>query len=270
MNEVEKADPPPLRDALDCTICLEAPASPINRCQNGHIVCGICAGKVVQCGLCKTRLQKSILAERLSRQLELKRNCPNSESGCVNPIAAADFKDHVATCYYRDVTCCLNGNNTLEKIAISDYPAHLQKIHKIKFTEISDGEWATGEYHFLMDGDKFADSRQRDINMILKKDKAIFLIHFCNDADQYKFWVSLLADAKEAKKHSIKLKISNHIDVETQIGLSFTVPALAFHDLAKLEDSHCAVIPACAFATPGRGDSFLHRYVSLIFKYTII
>lgn len=53
--------------------------------------------------------------------------------------------------------------------------------------------------------------------MILKKDKAIFLIHFCNDADQYKFWVSLLADAKEAKKHSIKLKISNHIDVETQV-----------------------------------------------------
>lgn len=62
---------PKLREAIECTICLDVPPSPIHNCDNGHIICGICAKKVKKCGLCGSDLQVSTLAERLSRQVSL-------------------------------------------------------------------------------------------------------------------------------------------------------------------------------------------------------
>ncbi len=58
-----------LHDILECTICLDVPASPIHSCTNGHIVCGICQNKVKQCGMCQGALTVSALAERLSKQV---------------------------------------------------------------------------------------------------------------------------------------------------------------------------------------------------------
>lgn len=60
---------PELEDVLECTICLDWPASPVHNCANGHIICGICADKIEKCGTCQTDLQISILGERLSRQV---------------------------------------------------------------------------------------------------------------------------------------------------------------------------------------------------------
>jgi len=65
----QTAPPPNLLDALECTICLDTPVSPIHECDNGHIVCGVCAERMTECGMCKTKLQISKLAERLSRQV---------------------------------------------------------------------------------------------------------------------------------------------------------------------------------------------------------
>lgn len=59
----------PVGDVLECTICLDIPASPIHNCVNGHIVCGICRDYIITCGICTGQLAVSALAERVSRQV---------------------------------------------------------------------------------------------------------------------------------------------------------------------------------------------------------
>ncbi|OXA42342.1 E3 ubiquitin-protein ligase Siah2 [Folsomia candida] len=262
-----------LRAALDCTICLDSPASPINRCQNGHIVCGICAGKVGECGVCKTKLQVSVMAERLSRQLDLKCNCPYFESGCVNPVAAADVKDHLAKCYFRDVTCefamkqsdwedvetilhavvglLIDTNHDPAKrrealddycgryggkipISLRDYPAHLRNVHQIEFHEIVDGKWISMDYLTEMDGARFEASPTPHVNEVMQKNGHIFLFHSCNDAELERNWVTILGDAKEAEKYAFQVEISSLANSGSNMEQSFTIPVLAYHDHTKL------------------------------------
>jgi E3 ubiquitin-protein ligase SIAH1 len=63
-----------LHDILECTICLDVPASPIHSCTNGHIVCGICLDKVKKCGMCQGDLSVSTFAERLSKHVNKHEN----------------------------------------------------------------------------------------------------------------------------------------------------------------------------------------------------
>ncbi len=58
-----------LEEILECTICLDVPASPIHNCTNGHVVCGICQDKVKNCGLCQGVLAVCPFAERISKQV---------------------------------------------------------------------------------------------------------------------------------------------------------------------------------------------------------
>ncbi len=58
-----------IEDLLECTICLDVPASPIHACRNGHVICGICFDKVQECGICESYLAVCPFAERISRQV---------------------------------------------------------------------------------------------------------------------------------------------------------------------------------------------------------
>ncbi|OXA49444.1 E3 ubiquitin-protein ligase SINA-like 2 [Folsomia candida] len=135
------APPPNLLDALECTICLDTPVSPIHECDNGHIVCGVCAERMTECGMCKTKLQISKLAERLS-QLDFKTACPNATSGCVTKVSAAEVRTHLAKCGYRYVICEEQGWPPCDKVQIpvGDFFNHLQTIHQIQLDEIITGK----------------------------------------------------------------------------------------------------------------------------------
>ena len=46
-----------LRRSLECPVCLETPnAGPLYQCENGHIVCSECIGRVRKCPQCRTEL----------------------------------------------------------------------------------------------------------------------------------------------------------------------------------------------------------------------
>ena len=58
-----------LRRALECPVCLETPkAGPLYQCENGHILCSGCNGKVQQCPECRVNLpnvrMRNLFAEK--------------------------------------------------------------------------------------------------------------------------------------------------------------------------------------------------------------
>ncbi|OXA62802.1 E3 ubiquitin-protein ligase sina [Folsomia candida] len=139
--------PQKFEDVLECTICLDVPASPIHHCVNGHIVCGICVEKIETCGICKDpNFQVSILAERLSRQL--------------------DFKLKDVSCDEWKVTRC-----TGKKIAMKDYIKHLEEQHNNK--TISNVSFF---YSIECKDGIFIGNRQW-LAYIIKKEDHTFLVH---------------------------------------------------------------------------------------------
>ncbi|XP_035715584.1 E3 ubiquitin-protein ligase Siah2 isoform X2 [Folsomia candida] len=221
VKSVQKVVPPSkpgLSDALECTICLDPAASPINHCDNGHIVCGFCVERMTECGLCKTKLTPSVLAERLSRQLDLTCNCPNFSSGCVVPFAAAEVKNHVKECYYRNVICDITWQHKCDKIEIpfEDFAMHLLSTHGTNLYTIIDGMRASEPVTFPLDGDNFAYPGASGIYRILKKNGETFFLHFHTTKKFDYLWVTVLGDAKEAEKHWFNLKISHTSDTRRQ------------------------------------------------------
>ncbi|XP_035710893.1 putative E3 ubiquitin-protein ligase SINAT1 isoform X2 [Folsomia candida] len=200
--------PQKFEDVLECTICLDVPASPIHHCVNGHIVCGICVEKIETCGICKDpNFQVSILAERLSRQLDFKLKCPNFDAGCKELISATEIKKHKDTCYYRDVSCdewkvtrC-----TGKKIAMKDYIKHLEEQHNNKTI-----------------------SNVSFFYSIECKDGIFIVLDLSMCA-----WVTIMGSEKEAKKYNYEYKVFKTIEEGRKIELAWTLPVVAFHDRPK-------------------------------------
>ncbi|XP_035711234.1 E3 ubiquitin-protein ligase SINAT5-like [Folsomia candida] len=214
------APPPNLEDALECTICLDTPVSPIHQCDNGHIVCGTCAGRMTACGLCKTKLQISILAERLSRQLDLKPSCPYSIAGCVTKISRAEMVSHQAKCYYRDVICEDPKWPPCDRVPIpfGDFFNHLHTNHQIDLDEINLGQFCdrTGIVLPVFGGDQFRDLEREQIVKLVKKNGQAFLLHCHIDTDLATFWMTVLGDEAEANKHWFQIKLGNENKTEAK------------------------------------------------------
>merc|ERR1712064_97599 len=57
-----------LKNILECPVCLEPPtATPIFRCNNGHILCSLCRSNVNVCPECRTQLgdQRCLISEKI-------------------------------------------------------------------------------------------------------------------------------------------------------------------------------------------------------------
>ncbi|XP_035700782.1 E3 ubiquitin-protein ligase sina-like isoform X1 [Folsomia candida] len=194
---VESRAPRDLGDFLNCTICLDEPASPIHSCANGHIICGICVEKVKKCGLCQADLKMSDLAERLSRQFDFKLTCGNENEGCKEIVAAAEMKTHLKNCYYREIICTEFKNEVCGKaeVAMSDYAKHLQDRHKC----------IGGTRNFtlmLTDGNIVHEAGALFPIGILEKDGKVFLqlSHIGEDASVY-FWMTVLGSKETAEEY---------------------------------------------------------------------
>ncbi|XP_035711653.1 E3 ubiquitin-protein ligase sina [Folsomia candida] len=277
LKDNEKSDAPStpaLSEALECTICLDSAASPINECENGHVVCGICAEKITNCGLCKTNLQVSVLAERLSRQFNLKCSCPN---GCVAKIAGADVKNHMEICEYRDVICQEQWGNECDQyqIPFQKFAMHLQVWHEIAFDEVDDGSYVTQNPSFTLAGDNFARPGDTGIFRVLTKHGKFFFFHFHTGIHFESIWVTVLGNRDEAEKHYFHLKISHDSDSKTKMEQSYTMPVLAYHDHSKFNPEtmkgKCVSIPACVMTQFGVNKDLRDaNKFYLNFTYTIV
>ncbi|OXA49445.1 putative E3 ubiquitin-protein ligase sinah [Folsomia candida] len=193
----QTAPPPNLLDALECTICLDTPVSPIHECDNGHIVCGVCAERMTECGMCKTKLQISKLAERLSRQLDLKTACSNATSGCLTKVSAAEVRTHQVKCCYRDVICEDQRWPPCDKVSIPfrDFVNHLQTIHQIELEEI-----ITGKMFPVFGSDQFRASS----NPLLVEDRVWFRP---SDSEEHQYTAQLTIKHASTNEETLIIRI---------------------------------------------------------------
>ncbi|OXA45721.1 putative E3 ubiquitin-protein ligase SINAT1 [Folsomia candida] len=219
---------PPVRpefgDHLDCTICLDLPASPIHSCANGHLICGICADKVQKCGMCQTALHVSAFAERLSRQLDLKLSCLNQNSGCTEVISATEMKKHLLNCSYRDIIC-IEGSSRPTKVAMHEYVKHLKEHHQCR-------ERSSRRYSLTLKDNKISldVSGHKWPIEILEKDGNTFLLHSRIGADTASFWMTVLGGKETAEKYMFEFKLLKDIAGGKQVEASWKMPVFAFHE----------------------------------------
>ena len=69
MEELSAISVKELRKSLECPVCVQTPkAGPLYQCENGHILCSDCNGKVNQCPECRANLPyvriRSLFAEK--------------------------------------------------------------------------------------------------------------------------------------------------------------------------------------------------------------
>ncbi|OXA48684.1 E3 ubiquitin-protein ligase sina [Folsomia candida] len=197
-NMAQGSARPQLEDVLECTICLDVPASPIHNCANGHIICGICVDKITKCGQCQdVNFQISIVTERLSRQ----------------PLIHSDIE-------------CENRNENISdkvKVPLKEYGNHLVEHHEcVRSTKF---------FHVLPY--KLYDNLPFH-PVMFSQDGNTFLLNGHTDSNQLVyFWVTVLGDIEDAEKYLYQLVISKTIERDRKIKTSTTMPVLAYHDRPK-------------------------------------
>ncbi|KAJ0260302.1 Seven-in-absentia protein [Hirschfeldia incana] len=90
-------------DATDCPVCFDSLTIPIFQCENGHIACSTCCGKLrAKCATCsKTIRSRNRALERILELLTVP--CPND--GCSETLPYAEKSTHVKHCAYTQRTC---------------------------------------------------------------------------------------------------------------------------------------------------------------------
>ncbi|OXA61590.1 E3 ubiquitin-protein ligase sina [Folsomia candida] len=232
-----------LGDLMDCTICLDEPASPIHNCANGHIICGICVDKVRKCGMCQTDLNVSPFAERLSRQFEFKLPCRNQNSGCNEVIAASEMKNHFQNhCYFRDILCTEWKTERCKdvKVPLKEYSKHLQERHKC-LTPPS--QCFTLKVPTATD--LFGEAGLSIPTGILDQDGHTFLLLSQITPTFVYFWMTVLGSKETAEKFMFELKVFATLESGKKVETLWTIPVVAFHDRPKyLQDStFYAIVP---------------------------
>ena len=96
-----------LKDYFECPVCLSVPRRPpIWQCDKGHMICGTCRPKVVNCPTCRGRFsqeQRLYFAERLLEKVPVA--CKYSEEGCEVELVPGQMARHEAECDHRHVGC---------------------------------------------------------------------------------------------------------------------------------------------------------------------
>ncbi|KAG2308280.1 hypothetical protein Bca4012_082654 [Brassica carinata] len=90
-------------DATDCPVCFDSLTIPIFQCENGHIACSTCCGKLSQkCATCSLpTLSRNRALERILELLTVP--CPNA--GCSQTVPYAETSTHVNHCAYTHRPC---------------------------------------------------------------------------------------------------------------------------------------------------------------------
>lgn len=88
---------------LECPICHFFSVSPINSCDNGHVICGICIDTVHRCPTCDNcNLKPNAALERILKREGIEIPCRNVSQGCSKLITPEDMKKHLrVTCDLR-------------------------------------------------------------------------------------------------------------------------------------------------------------------------
>ncbi|KAG6551431.1 hypothetical protein Mapa_007077 [Marchantia paleacea] len=183
-------------DILDCNICMEPLNPPIFQCTNGHIACTECCVKMSGiCPSCSKPVGKirCLAIEKLIESLQM--SCKHAEYGCTKVISFTKKKNHEISCPCAPFTCPVAscGFSNL----VETFPLHFQEVHQVRTQEFSYGGWFT-----VM----LAPS---DINVLLKADDMLFLLHCEKSTLGNIVYVTLFGATLQEDQYSYHLEVKN-------------------------------------------------------------
>ncbi|KAI4367028.1 hypothetical protein MLD38_022812 [Melastoma candidum] len=93
-------------EALDCPICFEPLKAPVFQCENGHVACFTCSGKIKNiCSFCSLPIGyiRCRVIERILQSTKLK--CPNADQGCKRLFRYHEWHAHKRYCPFSPRSC---------------------------------------------------------------------------------------------------------------------------------------------------------------------
>ena len=120
-----------IEDVLECVICLEFPITvPIYQCNNGHVLCSSCHGRVTDCPTCRGRLGK-VRCLAMEKVLEkFPKPCRFKSSGCSIRLDQTRLDKHEGSCAYKPVSCPMT--NCAQLLSIEELIKHFDENHNCK------------------------------------------------------------------------------------------------------------------------------------------
>ncbi|KAG2325294.1 hypothetical protein Bca52824_008022 [Brassica carinata] len=99
-------------DVLDCPICCEPLKIPIFQCNNGHLACSLCCGKLKNiCPSCKIPIGYS-RCRAMEKVVEASIiSCPNAKYGCKKSTSYGNRSSHEKQCVFHPCSCPMRGCN---------------------------------------------------------------------------------------------------------------------------------------------------------------
>ena len=90
---------------LECPVCLEYMASPIEMCENGHSICSSCKERLSNCPSCRGEFSnvRNIALEKSAAGAVYP--CRNMEAGCEKTLSICDKSNHQSECGYQSTEC---------------------------------------------------------------------------------------------------------------------------------------------------------------------
>ena len=117
-----------IEEVLECVICLEFPkTAPIYQCDNGHVLCNSCHGRVTDCPTCRGRLGKvrNLAIEKIIAKFPIP--CKFNKYGCEVILAKMKLSGHEIICRFKPASCPVSNCSTI--FSGLEIMEHLNKAH---------------------------------------------------------------------------------------------------------------------------------------------
>ena len=121
-----------IRDIIQCVICQAVPPRKIFQCENGHLTCESCSGRVTSCPMrCSGAEERpwrgrNLALEQVLAAVRPLKRCRNE--GCHVQSHAEELTEHEKRCEHRLVPCPL-GEGCAREVPYSEVKEHFEAMH---------------------------------------------------------------------------------------------------------------------------------------------
>lgn len=121
-----------LTQLFECPVCFDYVLPPILQCQNGHLVCQSCRGKITCCPTCRVPIASAIRNLPLEKLAEnLRFPCKFSSNGCEARLEVTAKLDHEDLCEFKPYQCPCPGASYIflltNRVGIEGMPSDFRK-----------------------------------------------------------------------------------------------------------------------------------------------
>ena len=199
-----------IEDALECVICLEFPKnSPVYQCENGHVLCNACHGRVINCPSCRVRLGRirCLAVEKVIAKFG--GPCKFSKFGCNARLPHELLPSHETMCDWKPVPC--PSPNCKEIVPVLKMSKHLERWANAHELVKGDVGKDTIMWGCIMDVIRSNGSKKLGIVRLMLDDRYFLCLCWRNSDPAGRWYVCIyaLGSTNEARIFEYKATLKN-------------------------------------------------------------